>query len=65
MKKLYAIITKERPEAKLSRTTAALYTSRKKALDMIDALRKNNPNIIWDVQEWQETLTGEYLPQDL
>lgn len=30
MKKLYAIITKERPEARLPRTTTALYTSRKK-----------------------------------
>lgn len=65
MKKLYALITKERPEAIMPRTTTALYTSRKKALEMVDALRKNNPDIVWDVQEWQETLTGEYLPQDL
>lgn len=65
MKKLYAVVTKDELEARLPRTTTAIYTSHKEAVEMVEALRKSNSNIIWDVQEWQETLTGEYLPQDL
>lgn len=65
MKKLYAIITKDRPEAFIPRTTTALYTSRKKAEKMLNALRTRNSDIIWDIQEWHEALTGEYIPQDI
>lgn len=65
MKKLYAIITKDRPEAFVPRTTAAIYTSRKKAEEIINALRARNSDIIWDIQEWHETLTGEYIPQNI
>lgn len=63
MKKLYAIITKERPEAIMPRTTTTIYTSHKKAEEMLGILKEDHPEIIWDIQEWRETLTGEYIPQ--
>lgn len=63
MKKLYAIITKNRPEAFMPRTTTAIYTNRKKADEMLNIMKEDHPEIIWDIQEWRETLTGEYIPQ--
>lgn len=63
MKKLYAIITKERSEAIMPRTTTTIYTNRKKAEEMLGVLKEDHPEIIWDIQEWRETLTGEYIPQ--
>lgn len=65
MKKLYAVITKERLEARLPRTTTALYTSRKKAEEMVNIMKEHHPEIIWDIQEWHEALTGEYIPQNI
>lgn len=65
MKKLYAVITKERPDALVPRTTAAIYTNRKKAEQLCSTLKENHPEIIWDIQEWHETFTGEYIPQDI
>lgn len=65
MKKLYAVITKERPEARLPRTTTALYTSRKKAEEVVNIMKEHHPEIIWDIQEWHEVLTGEYIPQNI
>lgn len=63
MKKLYAIITKERPEALMPRTTTAIYTNRKKAEEMLKILKEDHPETVWDIQEWREMLTGEYIPQ--
>ena len=63
MKKLYAIITKERPEAIMPRTTTAIYTNRKKAEEMLSIMKEEHPETIWDMQEWHETLTGEYIPK--
>ena len=65
MKKLYAIITKDRPEALMPRATTAIYTNRKKAEELFSILKEKHPEIIWDIQEWHETLTGEYIPQDI
>ena len=65
MKKLYALITKDRPEARVPRTTTAIYTNSKKAEDMLSIMKDKHPEIIWDIQEWQETLTGEYIPQNI
>ena len=65
MKKLYALITKERPESIMPRTTTAIYTNRKKAEDMLSIMKDKHPEIIWDIEEWRETLTGEYVPQDI
>lgn len=63
MKKLYAIITKDRPEALMPRTTTTIYTNRKKAEDMLSIMKNEYPEILWDIQEWNETLTGEYIPK--
>ena len=63
MKKLYALITKDRPEAIMPRTTTAIYTNRKKAEDMLRIIKEEHPETIWDIQEWHEILTGEYTPQ--
>ena len=63
MKKLYALITKERPEAIMPRTTTAIYTNRKKAEDMLNIMKSEHPEILWDIQEWHETLAGEYIPK--
>lgn len=65
MEKLYTIITKDKPEARLPRTTVAIYTNRKKAAEMVDALRKSDPDVIWDMQEWQKTLIEGYIPRDI
>lgn len=65
MKKLYAVITKERLETRLPRTTTALYTSRKKAEEMVNIMKEHHPETIWDIQEWHEALTGEYIPQNI
>ena len=63
MKKLYALVTKERTEALMPRTTTALYTSRKKAEEMLNIMKDKHSEIIWDIQEWHETFTGEYFAQ--
>ena len=65
MKKLYALITKERPEAIMPRTTAAIYTNRKTAERMLSAMKDEHPEIIWDIQEWNEIFPGEYVPQNI
>ena len=63
MKKLYALVTKERTEAIMPRTTTAIYTNRKKAEEMLRILKDEHPETVWDIQEWREMLTGEYIPQ--
>lgn len=63
MKKLYALITKERSEALIPRTTTAIYTNRKKAEEMLNLMKSEHPEIIWDIQEWREKFSGEYFQQ--
>lgn len=64
MKKLYAVVTKDKNySSKYPTATHLICTSRKNAQDFVDSLNSNPAtNSKWEVQVWQELWSGQFVP---